>query len=243
MHIPRVYCQEAARSGQNILLDAAASNHLLRVLRLKTGSGLRVFDGCGLEFLATLIDQQKKKAIIAITEPRPSFLESPLHIHLGQGISRGEKMDYTIQKAVELGVTKITPLYTQYSGVTLSGERIEKRLAHWRSIIISACEQCGRNVLPTIVPPLSLEHWLQACQEPLRFILQPGGNQHLRNITKAADYVALVTGPEGGFSAEELALANQAQFQALNLGPRVLRTETAAPAAIAALQCLWGDMG
>lgn len=243
MRIPRVYCSEELISGRELLLAEDASAHLLRVLRLKSGAALYVFDGLGQEFSATLTQVIKHRAGIQVGEPCPRQMESALRIHLGQGISRGEKMDYTIQKAVELGVHKITPLFTQFSGVNLSGPRLEKRLLHWQAVIVNACEQCGRNVLPVIDAPIQLEDWLRQCEAPLKFIMAPNGTKRLQDFTADKVGIALLTGPEGGFSPEEVLLAERAQFQLLRLGPRILRTETAAAAALAAMQCLWGDMG
>ena len=243
MHIPRIYSPQILASGQETVLDANASAHLLRVLRLKAGARLRVFDGCGQEFSATLSTNRKNLAVVILSDPWLEKTESPLNIHLGQGISRGEKMDYTIQKAVELGVSKITPLFTQYSGVNLSDARMEKRLTHWRAVIIHACEQCGRNSLPVIETPMDLAQWLPQRRESLRLMLQPGGDRQLHELRATDANLALLTGPEGGFSAEELLLAKQAEFHTLSLGPRILRTETAAPAAIAVMQYLWGDLG
>jgi 16S rRNA (uracil1498-N3)-methyltransferase len=243
MHIPRIYSANALLSGQETRLDAQASSHLLRVLRLKPTEKLRIFDGVGREFSAVLSGIDKKLAVIRILEPYPAITESSLHIHLGQAISRNEKMDYSIQKAVELGVQKITPLFTQRSGVNLTDERLEKRLLHWRSVIISACEQCGRNVLPMLAPPMGIENWLKQCTESLRFILDPAGNLHLRSLVVAEEQIVVAVGPESGFSQEELQLAKQTGFYGLNLGPRILRTETAGPAVLSAFQTLWGDMG
>ncbi|HVV68679.1 MAG TPA: 16S rRNA (uracil(1498)-N(3))-methyltransferase [Gammaproteobacteria bacterium] len=241
MHVPRIYTPQELKSGREIVLDTHASMHLLRVLRLKTGESLRVFDGCGHEFHAALSGSQKNLAVVTLADPWLSNPESPLNIHLGQGISRGEKMDYTIQKAVELGVSKITPLFTQYSGVSLTEARIEKRLAHWQAVIINACEQSGRNILPTIEIPMTLAKWLSQRTESLKLMLQPDGDRQLHEFSAIAANVALVVGPEGGFSVEESLSAKQAGFHTLSLGPRILRTETAAPAAIALMQYLWGD--
>jgi 16S rRNA (uracil1498-N3)-methyltransferase len=169
--------------------------------------------------------------------------ESPLELYLAQGISRGEKMDYTIQKAVELGIKKIYPLLTERCNVKLDEERREKRLQHWRSVIISACEQSGRNQLPQIQAPQTLEQFLENSDADFKFVLAPLAEKKLAQIPiQKNSRVILMIGPEGGLSEREIQLAEQKHFLALNLGPRVLRTETAAVAAITALQCFFGDM-
>jgi len=242
MRLTRIYSTEQLAVGREISLDAIASNHLLRVLRLKIGATLKVFDGNGHEYLANLVSDAKRHAVIAITETTPSITESPLALHLGQGISRGEKMDYTIQKAVELGVQKITPLFTEYCGVQLSPERIENRMAHWQAIIINACEQCGRSYLPQLAKPVNLSQWLLENNSDLKLILEPSGDSHLNDLPRQNSAITLLVGPEGGFSEEEITLAKNHDFHAWRFGPRILRTETAAPAAIAVLQSHWGDI-
>lgn len=243
MRLTRIFTPEPLITGHDICLDADSSHHLLRVLRQKPGDSLLVFDGQGHEFHAQIVAVIKHQAQVHIGKPEYSMVESPLAIHLGQAISRGEKMDYTLQKAVELGVKTITPLFTERSGVKLSAERIENRLAHWRGVVISACEQSGRSYLPVVEAPVALPDWLKQGKESLKLLLQPGHNSHCLKEFAPHDQVCLLVGPEGGFSSHETTLAEQHGFASLRLGPRILRTETAAPAAITALQCLWGDMG
>jgi 16S rRNA (uracil1498-N3)-methyltransferase len=243
MRRTRLYFGGPIVLGHKVMLDADASGHLLRVLRLKQGDGLKVFDGKGNEFLAEIVAVEKKNAVILPTERIDALPESPLFIHLGQSISRGDKMDYSLQKSVELGVQKITPLMTERGGVKLAKDRMEKKILHWQKVIVSAAEQCGRSFLPTLMPVQFLSSWLETSEEKLRFVLAPSATGRLKNVTYNDEQIALLIGPEGGLSDQEIALAKQHAFQPLQLGPRILRTETAAPTAIAALQCLWGDLG
>lgn len=243
MRLTRIYSPEIPPIGREFFLDARASHHLLRVLRLKVGDAVIVFDGMGNEFLAEILAATKQQVQISTLKSRPFLPESPLHIHLGQAISRGEKMDYTIQKAVELGVSTITPLFTERSGVKLAAERVDTKLAHWQQIVISACEQSGRSYLPAITPPQQISTWLAQRQEKCKLMLHPYAEKHLKNIAPPDREICLLMGPEGGFSDEEVNLAERAGFEAINLGPRILRTETAAPAVISIVQGLWGDMG
>ncbi len=242
MRRTRIYCPGPLQIGDKVTASLNASLHLLRVLRLRPGASIEIFDGHGQAFLATLLESEGKLAVLAIQESVVGMMPSPLQIHLGQGISRGDKMDYTLQKAVELGVHMITPLFTEFSGVELTGERMAKRLAHWRAVVIGACEQCGRNDLPVIHTPTAMDVWMAQCQETLKLMLEPSAGMRLGELSPPASTIALLAGPEGGFSPRERDLAPQHGFLALRLGPRILRTETAAVAAITALQCLFGDM-
>lgn len=243
MRTIRIYHPENLAENTVTILSEQASNHLLRVLRLKPGDVLQVFNGEGGAYDAELIAAEKKRAVIKIQYFNDKERESPLTVHLGQGISRSEKMDYTIQKAVELGVTKITPLLTEFSTVKLSQDRAAKKLEHWQGIIRSACEQCGRNRVPEILPPQSLSSWLSQCDEALKLILEPQAENHLRQVNEKPASVCLLIGAEGGLSAREVKLAKSHHFNPIQLGPRVLRTETATVAALAALQAAWGDLG
>lgn len=243
MRQPRIYVNQPIDLNKKIVLDVDASGHLLRVLRLKENDRLRVFDGSGNEYQAEIVGVKKKCAIVLTLEPIESMMESPLFIHLGQSISRGEKMDYSLQKSVELGVQKITPLFTQRGGVKLSADRLEKKMQHWKKVIISAAEQCGRSYVPTLMPVELLPKWSEKVQEKMRFVLSPTADKHLKDITFNHEYIALLIGPEGGLSDQEIDLAQQFSFTPLQLGPRILRTETAGPTVIAVLQGLWGDLG
>ena len=241
MRITRIYQPIPLSENLMITLDKDASHHILHVLRLQTGTQLKIFNGQGGEYDAELIGMEKKHARIKVKNFSDIKCESPLLIHLGQGIVRGEKMDLIIQKAIELGVNEITPLITEFSNVKLAADRLEKKHAHWQAVAISACEQSGRNKLPKIHPPELIATWLQHSAADLKIILDPFAKTDLKNY-KQAETVCIVVGPEGGFCENELDLAKQHHFLPLQLGPRILRTETAALAAIAILQAKWGDM-
>lgn len=242
MRIPRFYLPLSLTIGATVPLDDNAFNHAVRVLRLKPGAALILFNGAGGAFAATLADIGKRAATARVTEALPGDVESPLRMVLAQGISRGEKMDYTLQKAVELGVAIIQPLFTARSGVDLSGERLARKVQHWGGIVIGACEQCGRNRLPELREPLALAEWLRQPAEPnLRLLLDPQAETGLRELEPPTGTVTLLIGSEGGLSSAEIAQARKAGFTGVRLGPRILRTETAGVAALAAVQALWGD--
>ncbi|MDF3054685.1 MAG: rRNA ((1498)-N(3))-methyltransferase [Gammaproteobacteria bacterium] len=242
MRLPRIYFNKPLNLNVPTILGADESGHLLRVLRFNINDQLKIFDGKGHEHLAKIVGIHKKQAVIIALAPLESLPESPLWVHLGQSVSRGDKMDYSLQKSVELGVQKITPLLTERAGVKLFGDRIEKKIAHWEKVIISACEQCGRSYLPTLMPLQSLSEWLIGCDEQMRLVLAPTAEGRLNNINFNDERIALLIGPESGLSDQEIYLAQQSSFFPIQLGPRILRTETAGPTAIAALQCLWGDL-
>ncbi|MEW6354132.1 MAG: 16S rRNA (uracil(1498)-N(3))-methyltransferase [Pseudomonadota bacterium] len=241
--IPRIYLPAPLHTGATVALDAQAAQHLVRVLRLKPGASLIVFNGQGGEYEATLENTQHGAATVRVERFIARDAESPLTITLAQGISRGERMDYAVQKAVELGVNRIVPLVTDYCVVTLHKEREEKRLAHWRGVIVAACEQCGRTRIPTLSNPQSLHAWLNEARNGLRLLFDPYSTQHLAQLAPPQDEITLLIGPEGGLSDAENAAARAAGFSAVRLGPRMLRTETAPAAALAAVQALWGDLG
>jgi len=244
MRISRLYQPIKLISGETVSLTPEAAHYLVNVLRLSVGEKIKIFNGEGGEFSATVFSINKQKISVKIGEYLVHEVESPLQIHLGQAISRGEKMDYTIQKAVELGVTQITPLFTERCGVKLSQERWEKRLQHWRSIIISACEQSGRNTIPIIHEPIVLTEWLKKINTDYKIMLHPEGSMDCFAGARNDDIksIALLVGPEGGFAEAEVAYAIQQGFSGMKLGPRILRTETAALAIIAILQAKFGDM-
>ncbi|HEB55314.1 MAG TPA: 16S rRNA (uracil(1498)-N(3))-methyltransferase, partial [Gammaproteobacteria bacterium] len=185
---------------------------------------------------------EKRRATVLLDEKHRPERESPLAIHLGLGISKGERMDFAIQKAVELGVTEITPLFSQHCVVKLDEKRIQNRLRHWQAIIISACEQCGRNRLAQLHTPLDLCRWIDMESSGIDLILAPQANQTLAQIQPAPRQLRLAIGPEGGFSDNEIEAATSGRFTAIGLGPRILRTETAVVAGLSALQTLWGDL-
>lgn len=241
MSAPRIYVDVALAPGVDLTLPEAAARHVAAVLRLREGASLRLFDGRGKEAAAQLVEVTRKRVVARIATLVDGRGESPLAVHLGQAISKGERMDYAIQKAVELGVAAITPLYTEHGDVRLKGDRQAKKLAHWQAVAASACEQCGRATLPTVHVPRPLSEWLGDRDEALRLVLHPATESAWRDahdITSAA----LLIGPEGGLSDAEVARANDAGFTPLTLGPRILRTETAPVVALALLQHYFGDM-
>ncbi len=242
MRIPRIYTPATLNCGATIELDENAFNHAVRVLRLKQDDNLILFNGQGGEYEATLSQIQKKRADASIGQFHDKNCESPLTIILGQCISRGEKMDYTIQKAVELGVTEIMPLFSERCGVKLNQQRMEKRLHHWHSVIISACEQCGRNRIPTLHPAIALTKWQLQLNTSLKLVLDPTATDTLATLNKPANDVALLIGPEGGLSDDEIKSTIKHGFNGTRLGPRILRTETAGLTALSVIQQLWGDL-
>ncbi|MDD5241047.1 MAG: 16S rRNA (uracil(1498)-N(3))-methyltransferase [Sulfuricella sp.] len=242
MAAPRFYCPEIpARKGMAELPEQAA-HHATRVLRLKEGDAVTVFNGQGGEGDACITAISKHHVSMEITDWQNVERESPLQVHLAQAISAGEKMDYTLQKAVELGIGNIQPLASERSVVRLSGERADKRVAHWQGVVISACEQSGRNHVPQVAAIRPLLDWLpQGGANSLRLMLAPGAEIGLHDLPKPGGAVTLLIGPEGGLSPVEADAAKRVGFTPVRLGVRVLRTETAALAALAAMQTLWGD--
>lgn len=243
MPISRVFQNCTLIEGSSLTLDAHASHHLSRVLRVKEGDEIIIFNGRGGEYAATITRIDKKTVHVQVSTFNGREAESPLDLWLAQGISRGEKMDYTIQKAVELGVKKIIPLFTERCNVKLDQERLNKRLDHWQAIARSSAEQSGRNRIPDILTPTTLANALPLLQAQWRLVLSPHVTQKLHTIQiDKTQSVLLLTGPEGGLSESEIMLAKAHHFLPLNLGPRIMRTETAAVAAITSLQCYFGDM-
>lgn len=238
MRLSRFFVDAPLALGRHELPEAQA-HYMARVLRLAVGAPVQLFDGSGVEFLGELVEVSKKAVFVEVHEQIAGLAESPLHLHLGQGLSRGERMDWAIQKATELGVSAITPIVSERCEVRLKDERADKRLAHWRQIAISACEQCGRSVLPVIHPPLTLAEWLAHTDAALKLVLHPVA-EPLTSHEKPAS-LAFLIGPEGGLSDAEVQQAQKAGFLAARLGPRVLRTETAPVVALSVAQQLWGD--
>ncbi|HEX5840861.1 MAG TPA: 16S rRNA (uracil(1498)-N(3))-methyltransferase [Pseudomonas sp.] len=238
MRLSRFFIDAPLSLGQHELPEAQA-HYIGRVLRHAVGDAVQLFDGSGQEFLGELIEVGKKSVRVELREAMAGMSESPLAIHLGQGLSRGERMDWAIQKATELGATEITPIVSERCEVRLKDERTDKRMAHWRQIAISACEQCGRSVLPVIHPPQGLGDWLQQTDAELKLVLHPVAEQ-LQSHAKPAS-LAFLIGPEGGLSDAEVQQAKTQGFHAARLGPRVLRTETAPVVALSLAQQLWGD--
>lgn len=241
--MPRIYQAIPLKPDSTVQLDEAATHHIARVLRAKVGDEVVLFNGEGSEFPGTISHIDKKTVTVQIEKKIDRDAESPLELYLAQGISRGEKMDYTIQKAVELGVKKIFPLLTERCNVKLDDERRDKRFQHWRSIVIGACEQSGRNRIPEILAPQTLSQFLENIDADWKFVLAPHAEKKLsESAIQKTSRVVLLIGPEGGLSEREIELAQKKNFLTLNLGPRILRTETAAVAAMSALQFYAGDL-
>ncbi|ONM43408.1 16S rRNA (uracil(1498)-N(3))-methyltransferase [Halopseudomonas pachastrellae] len=240
MRVSRFYLDRPLSAGE-VILDGDVAHYIGRVLRLAPGAPVQIFNGSGQEWPGEVSAVSKRDVTITLQQPVAGTPESPLHTHLGQALSRGERMDWAIQKAVELGVSEITPLFTERCEVKLQGERADKRQAHWQQIAVSACEQCGRSSVPVIHPPMALHDWLSALQVDVRLVLHHRTEQDLQSLP-APESAALLIGPEGGLSAGEIAQAEQAGFHAARFGPRVLRTETAPVVALTMLQHLWGDV-
>ncbi|BCL71303.1 Ribosomal RNA small subunit methyltransferase E [Vibrio nigripulchritudo SO65] len=243
MRIPRIYHPETISELGLVKLSDDAAGHIGRVLRMGEGQEVLLFDGSDAEFPAVIVESSKKNVTVEVRERIESSIESPLNIHLGQVISRGEKMEFTIQKSVELGVNTITPLISERCGVKLDAKRFEKKLAQWQKIAISACEQCGRNTVPEIRPIMQLEEWCAEPSEALKLNLHPRAKYSINTLPEPMTRVRLLIGPEGGLSAEEIGMTEKYKFEETLLGPRVLRTETAALTAITALQVRFGDLG
>jgi 16S rRNA (uracil1498-N3)-methyltransferase len=240
---PRVYCPGNISPGAILSLPDQAAHHVTRVLRLGPGHALRVFNGDGTEWEAEILSSRKSAVAVRVSAHHARDVESTLHVVLAQGISSRERMDLTVQKAVELGVAAIQPLETRRSVVRLREERASRRVDHWQNLAIAACEQCGRNVVPVVQPIESLPDWLGALArggEDTRLLLAPDGPQRLRDLPQP-HRVTLLAGPEGGLDPEEQELSVACGFRRVRLGPRILRTETAALAAMAAMHALWGD--
>jgi len=244
MRVPRVYTDQPLRAGLEVLLPEQAGEHVARVLRLERGHPLILFNGDGHEYDATLCALAKRAVTAQITAIRDVDREASLQLTLAQGIARGEKMDWILQKATELGVARIVPIVTERTEVKLDEERAERRLAHWTQVVASACEQSGRTRLPALEPPQRLDRWLGSLGDTsaLRLALMPAASMHLQQLPQMENGAILVVGPEGGLSDHDTALLAQTGFRGLRLGPRILRTETAGVAALAALQAVYGDL-
>lgn len=241
MSCPRFYLDQPLAPGARFNLPPGPARHAARALRLAADDAIVLFNGAGGEYAARIERIQKDEVAVRITGFAAIERESRLQVMLAQGISSGERMDYTLQKAVELGVTAIQPIAARRSVVKLAGERADKRLAHWQGVVASACEQCGRNRVPAVAAPQPLAHWLGARSGGRLLFLSPLAATRLADLPAPAATDCLVAGPEGGFEPDEIAALHAAGATPVRLGPRVLRTETAALAALAAMQTLWGD--
>ncbi len=243
MRIPHIYQPSSLALDTPVSLDDDAAGHISRVLRMNEGDLVSLFNGEGGEYVSRITEVSKKKVIVTPFEFKDNDLESPLRIHLGQGISRGDKMEFTIQKAVELGVSEITPLFTERCGVKLTGDRLTKKWQQWQKIAISACEQSGRNTVPVVHQPMQVNDWLSTETNELKLSLHPRAEHSIKTLPAPTQGLRFVIGPEGGFTDDELAKAKAHDFINVRLGPRVLRTETTALTVLSALQLQFGDLG
>jgi 16S rRNA (uracil1498-N3)-methyltransferase len=242
MRIPRCYEPQPMALGDTLYLGDNNVQHLARTLRMRAGDQVLLFNGEGQEYLARLTDVDKRSVQVCIESSEAPQRESALRIHIGQALSRGERMDYAVQKATELGMARMTPLFSERCEVKLNSERQDKRLRHWQQVAISACEQSLRCTVPQVDAPASLEHWVRSVEADLKLVLHHHSARALGQLPRPSS-IALLIGPEGGLTETEVELAMAAGFQPVALGPRVLRTETAPAVAQAILQYQWGDMG
>lgn len=242
MRISRIYTDQPLQPESTVLLDEKSTHYLSRVLKLRPGNPLVVFNGDGFDYSAEIAAVSRHETELTISTRLPAAQEPTLQITLVQAISRGERMDYCLQKATELGVASIQLLFTERVEVRLDRQRAEKRMAHWRGVIISACEQSGRAQIPLLKAPVSLEAWIGEVPAGQRLVLDPDSENPLAQVAASQGPVALLVGPEGGLSSVELEMLRRAGVNAVRFGPRVLRTETAGPAAIAVLLSKSGDL-
>lgn len=240
--IPRFHCPTPLTPGATLDLPEDAAHHAVRVLRLKEGDRVRLFDGRGGQWLCR-IQRLKPVPHVALESFEEVERESPLRVTLAQGLPAADKMDWVIQKSVELGVAAIHPVAARRSVIRLAGDKAERRARHWQSVAVSASEQCGRDRVPPVAELLDLPQYLAApaASDELRLILAPGAEVRLRDMAPPTGPVTVLIGPEGGFEDTELHMARSVGYLPVSLGPRVLRTETAGPAVLAALMALWGD--
>jgi len=240
----RLFVSAPLINGAEIGLDGDQARYLGRVLRARTGDELRIFNGEGAEWDASIERMSKSTVTLRVAGRHEVATESPLKIHLVQGISRGDRMDFVVQKATELGVKRITPVFTEYGVVKLDAVRAAKRQEHWQGVAASACEQSGRVRLPLVDTPVHLNTWfgMRPVETDAQYILAPGADTPLTALPAPETKACILVGPEGGFSETEYENARVVGFRAVSLGPRVMRTETAAVAALAVLQTLWGDL-
>lgn len=243
MRTIRIHVDQPLSQGVELPLPTQAAEHVARVLRLAAGAPISLFNGDGHDYQAIIVDVGKREVTVRIESRDAVQNESPLRLTLAQAVVRGEKMDLIVQKATELGVTRIVPLLTERSEIKLDAGRAEKRHAHWQAVVASACEQSGRACLPEVLPALPLSAWLASLSDDqaLRLALLPEASQSARDLQFADGSGLLVVGPEGGLGDRDIAALIAAGFSGLRLGPRILRTETAGLAALASLQALHGD--
>lgn len=242
MRIHRIHTDEPLQPDHQVLLDAASSHYLSRVLRVVAGQPLVLFNGDGFDYAATVEKASKNGIVASITARLPARPESPLLSVLVQSLARGERTDFALQKATELGLTVFQPVEALRTEVRLKPDKLESRMAHWRKVTISACEQCGRARLPELRPPLDLAGWVASTADGMRLVLAPGDHPPLARL-EAPQAVEILVGPEGGFEEQEMDLLLRSGVKPVSMGPRILRTETAGPAALAILQAMAGDFG
>jgi 16S rRNA (uracil1498-N3)-methyltransferase len=243
MRTPRIYVEAALTVGQQVRLEPQAHHHIVNVLRYHTGQSVVLFNGRGGEYAGTLTHVNRSYSVAAIARYIECHRESQLETTLLQGIARQDPMDYALQKAVELGVSAIQPLLTERCAIRLNNDRMPNKYRHWQSLITAACEQSGRTRIPSLHWPLTLNEGLITHNRQQGIVLDVNAKVSLANISSGVDSVSILVGPEGGLSESELALAEKHGFIRINLGPRILRTETAGVAALSAIQMLWGDLG
>jgi 16S rRNA (uracil1498-N3)-methyltransferase len=243
VRLTRVYVEAALESGGRLVLSGSAAGHLIRVLRLRPGAAVTLFNGLGGEYAASIERVQGSEVSVAVGEHQPLERESPFPLTLAQGVSRGERMDLVVQKATELGVSRLVPVLTERSIVRLDEEQSDRKSSHWRAIAIAACEQCGRNRLPEVALPARLGQFLRdSSADGTKLLLSPEATRRIEDVPRPQRGATVLIGPEGGLADEEQQRALAAGFLAVRLGPRVLRTETAAIAAITLLQREFGDL-
>ncbi len=242
MRIPRIYTAQALGPEQEIVLEKNASNHLLKVLRMEAGRSLILFNGDGHEYAASIVRIDKKQAVIFTNDCNHRPNNSPMSVEIAIGISKGDRLDWVVQKATELGVNGVYPLYTSRCEIKLDKAREEKKRANWTQIAISACEQCQRNTLPEIHQPMSLNEYLDHCDTECKFVMHHRADASLEASSRPKS-LSFVIGPEGGLDDQEINDAQAHGFKTLSLGNRVLRTETAPIVALSISQFLWGDLG
>lgn len=241
MRKTRIYTEQSLAENQQLQLEEKPSHHLSRVLRLKTGDELILFNGQGGQYSAEIESINKHFVNVQVNSFDEIDRESPLKIHLGIALSKGDRMDLVMQKATELGVSSVSPLLSSRSQVKLKGDRAVKKTQHWQQIIISACEQSGRTMVPVLYPISTLKAWVEQCEAEKKLVLHHRTTERIHSSQKV-ESLALLVGPEGGLDAGEIQFAEENEFHSLTLGPRVLRTETAPLAAITLAQFLWGDI-
>lgn len=242
MRTPRVYIDQEIKPEEPVILPQEKAHHIAHVLRMRKGESIILFNNTGYEFDSKLIEISKKSAQVEVVNSSLIERESPLKITLALAISRGQHMDYALQKAVELGVYKIVPLFTEFSNVKLLGERKQNKLLHWQNIIINATEQCGRSRLAQLLEPLEYNEWLDVKNLSAGLIMHPGSDISMEDIIIETDELTLMVGPEGGFSELEFDLACQKGYTPISFGPRILRAETAVVSGLSVAQQLWGDL-